>query len=135
MRRIAFALASAALVASAGVVAAPAASPTTPILVETLAPTDGALVSGQTRGDGVWEHLANFPGLASPALTGGGTDLEFFGTGRSQAALRCSFGTLGQDEAGSVGQRLIRLTTERRGRPHVGGRPRLGALRARRAPA
>ena len=47
-------------------VAAPASAdhtdPTTP-----LAPTDGVIEEGIERGDGAWQHLANFPGLANPA--------------------------------------------------------------------
>jgi hypothetical protein len=78
---------------------------------EPLAPTDGTVVDGQTRGEGTWEHLANFPGLANPALTGGGTDLEFFSP-KGTRDVWGAFGTLGQDEAGSVGQRIIRLTED-----------------------
>ncbi len=78
-----------------------------------LAPTQGQVVDGISRGDGVWEHLANFPGLANPALTGGGTDLEFFSVGNNKKRVFGAFGTLGQDEAGAVGQRLIRLTDGR----------------------
>lgn len=74
-----------------------------------LAPTRGSTADGIERGDGAWTHIANFPGLASPALTGGGTDLEFFSPSGSSDVWG-AFGTLGQDEAGSVGQRLIRLT-------------------------
>ena len=76
-----------------------------------LAPTDGTVVDGIERGEGVWDHVANFPGLASPALTGGGTDLEFFSPAGSSDVWG-AFGTLGQDEAGSVGQRFIRLTQD-----------------------
>jgi hypothetical protein len=90
-------------------VAAPAAvadhtDPRTP-----LAPTEGVTVTGITRGEGTWEHLANLPGGASPALTGGGTDLEFF-TPAGSTDVYGAFGTLGQDEVGSVGQRIVRLT-------------------------
>jgi hypothetical protein len=74
-----------------------------------LAPTSGVPVTGITRGEGTWTHLANFPGLASPALTGGGTDLEFF-TPAGSSDVFGAFGTLGQDEAGSVGQRIVQLT-------------------------
>ncbi|WP_020388712.1 hypothetical protein [Kribbella catacumbae] len=74
-----------------------------------LAPTDGATVTGIVRGEGTWRHLANLPGLASPALTGGGTDLEFFSPAGSRDVYG-AFGTLGQDEAGSVGQRIVQLT-------------------------
>ena len=74
-----------------------------------LAPTDGTPTTGLTRGEGTWVHLANFPGLASPALTGGGTDLEFF-TPPGSTDVYGAFGTLGQDEAGSVGQRILQLT-------------------------
>lgn len=76
-----------------------------------LAPTEGTPVDGIERGEGEWNHIANFPGLASPALTGGGTDLEFFSPAGSSDVWG-AFGTLGQDEAGSVGQRLIRLTQD-----------------------
>ncbi len=76
---------------------------------EPLAPTEGVVTDGIERGDGDWKHIANFPGLASEALTGGGTDLEFFTPQRSRDIFG-SFGTLGQDEAGSIGQRIIRLT-------------------------
>lgn len=82
---------------------------------EPLAPTDGEVVDGITRGDGVWEPLANFPGGANPSLTGGGTDLEFFRTGRSKKRLYGSFGTLGQADAGAIGQRILRLV-DRQGR-------------------
>jgi len=78
---------------------------------EPLAPTEGAITSGITRGEGTWEHLANLPGLASPALSGGGTDLEFFTPHKSNDVYG-AFGTLGQDEAGSVGQRILRLTKD-----------------------
>lgn len=111
MHRRATACGAALLLAMTLAAAAPAVADHTDPR-EALAPTDGVVVSGQTRGEGVWRHLASFPGLASPALTGGGTDLEFFRTGRSQR-LFGSFGTLGQDEAGSVGQRIIRLVTAR----------------------
>ena len=77
-------LAAFALVVGAGVVAAPAeADHTDPR--EPLAPVEGSIASGISRGAGTWQHLANFPGLANPALTGGGTDLEFFKTGKSKA--------------------------------------------------
>lgn len=78
---------------------------------EPQAPVDGTTSQADTRGDGTWRHIANFPGYASPALTGGGTDLEFFRPGRS-SDIWGAFGTLGQDEAGSVGQRFIRLTKD-----------------------
>jgi hypothetical protein len=74
-----------------------------------LAPTNGATATGTVRGEGTWKHIANFPGRASNALTGGGTDLELFfpsGTTDTYGA----FGTLGQDDAGSIGQRILRLT-------------------------
>ncbi|MGH2590478.1 MAG: hypothetical protein ACRDGW_06750 [Actinomycetota bacterium] len=74
-----------------------------------LAPTDGLAVTGIVRGEGTWQHIANFPGLASEALTGGGTDLEFFSPYGSTDVFG-AFGTLGQDEAGSVGQRILQLT-------------------------
>lgn len=97
------------IVLGSALVAAPASAdhtdPTKP-----LAPTDGAIEEGIERGDGTWEHLANFPGIGGPQLTGGGTDLEFFRAAGSKD-IWGSFGTLGQDAAGSIGQRLIRLTT------------------------
>jgi hypothetical protein len=74
-----------------------------------LAPTDGTTAPGNQRGDGAWQHLANFPGGASNALTGGGTDLEFF-TPAGTSNIYGAFGTLGQDNAGSIGQRIIQLT-------------------------
>ncbi len=74
-----------------------------------LAPTRGSTADGIERGEGSWTHIANFPGLANPALTGGGTDLEFFSPAGS-TDIWGAFGTLGQDEAGSIGQRIIRLT-------------------------
>ena len=77
---------------------------------EPIASINGSTSPGITRGEGTWKHIANFPGLASPALTGGGTDLEFFRPGGGKA-LYGSFGTLGQDTAGSIGQRMIRLVT------------------------
>lgn len=81
-----------------------------------LAPTEGLVTQGITRGDGAWEHIANFPGIASPALTGGGTDLEFF-TPAGSSDVYGTFGTLGQDEAGSIGQRIIQLTDGERVSP------------------
>jgi len=74
-----------------------------------LAPTDGSVATGIVRGEGTWQHIANFPGGASNALTGGGTDLEFFvPTGTSD--VYGAFGTLGQDDVGSIGQRILQLT-------------------------
>ncbi len=81
-----------------------------------LAPTEGSTAEGMTRGEGTWQHIDNFPGLASPALTGGGTDLEFFSPARTDDVYG-AFGTLGQDEAGSVGQRILRLTSDGEVRP------------------
>jgi hypothetical protein len=74
-----------------------------------LAPASGSTSTGLTRGDGEWKHVANIPGLASNALTGGGTDLEFF-TPAGSSDVYGAFGTLGQDDAGSVGQRIVQLT-------------------------
>lgn len=74
-----------------------------------LAPTEGVTATGIVRGEGTWTHLKNFPGLASPALTGGGTDLEFFSPAGSRDVYG-AFGTLGQDDAGSIGQRIVQLT-------------------------
>ncbi len=93
------------LLASAG--AAPAAADHTEPR-EPLAPIQGSLAQGITRGEGTWRHIASFPGHASPALTGGGTDLEFFRS-RGGKRLYGAFGTLGQDELGSVGQRFLQL--------------------------
>jgi len=107
-----FTLVLAGLMAS---VALPAAAdhtdPRTP-----LAPTTGSTSPGISRGEGTWQHIANFPGLASPALTGGGTDLEFF-TPPDSTDVYGAFGTLGQDEAGSIGQRILRLTDNGRVQP------------------
>jgi hypothetical protein len=74
-----------------------------------LAPTDGTTSTGIPRGTGAWQHIANFPGGASNALTGGGTDLEFFSPAGTTDVYG-AFGTLGQDEAGSIGQRILQLT-------------------------
>src|SRR5687767_9348045 len=93
------------LVALASPAAADHTDPRTP-----LAPTQGSTATGIVRGEGTWQHIANFPGRASNALTGGGTDLEFFvppGTSDVYGA----FGTLGQDNVGSIGQRILRLTS------------------------
>ena len=83
---------------------------------EQLAPTEGAVVDGITRGDGTWKHLAHFQGGANPALTGGGTDFEFFRPGAGKN-LWGAFGTLGQDTAGAVGQRFFQLTRNGKVRP------------------
>jgi hypothetical protein len=74
-----------------------------------LAPTNGATSTGIVRGEGTWRHIANFPGGASNALTGGGTDLEFF-TPPGTSDVFGAFGTLGQDDVGSIGQRILQLT-------------------------
>jgi hypothetical protein len=74
-----------------------------------LAPTEGTTATGIVRGDGTWQHIDNFPGGASNALTGGGTDLEFFTVDRSSDVYG-AFGTLGQDDVGSIGQRILQLT-------------------------
>ena len=74
-----------------------------------LAPTNGTTSPGLERGDGSWKHVANIPGGASNALTGGGTDLEFF-TPPGSSDVYGAFGTLGQDDVGSVGQRIVQLT-------------------------
>jgi hypothetical protein len=92
------------LLALAPSAAADHTNPRTP-----LAPTDGATATGLVRGEGTWRHIANFPGLASNALTGGGTDLEFFSPAGT-TDIYGAFGTLGQDDAGSVGQRILQLT-------------------------
>ncbi len=103
-----------ALVLSAAVVPPAVADHTDPRQPQ--APTEGVVVDGIERGDGVWRHIANFPGGANNALTGGGTDLEFFKPQRSRDIFG-AFGTLGQDPAGSVGQRIIRLTHRGKVRP------------------
>jgi hypothetical protein len=74
-----------------------------------LAPTVGTTDGGIVRGEGTWRHIANIHGGASNALTGGGTDLEFF-TPPGTSDIYGAFGTLGQDDAGSVGQRIVQLT-------------------------
>jgi hypothetical protein len=92
------------LIAFAPPAAADHTNPRTP-----LAPTTGTTTTGIERGEGTWRHLANFPGGASNALTGGGTDLEFF-TPPGSKDVYGAFGTLGQDDVGSIGQRLLQLT-------------------------
>jgi hypothetical protein len=108
MRKLARWSATTAILASLLVLAPPAAAdhtnPRTP-----LAATTGATATGIVRGEGAWQHIANFPGGASNALTGGGTDLEFFSPAGS-ADVYGAFGTLGQDEVGSIGQRILQLT-------------------------
>jgi hypothetical protein len=74
-----------------------------------LASTSGAPATGLVRGTGTWQHIANFQGGASNALTGGGTDLEFFSPAGTTDVFG-AFGTLGQDDAGSIGQRIVQLT-------------------------
>jgi hypothetical protein len=74
-----------------------------------LAPTNGVTATGLVRGEGTWQHVANLPGGASNALTGGGTDLEFF-TPAGTTDVYGAFGTLGQDDVGSIGQRIVQLT-------------------------
>jgi hypothetical protein len=103
--RLAVVLSGAFLLASFGVPAvAHHTDPRTP-----LAPTNGSTSEGTERGAGSWTHIANFPGGASNALSGGGTDLEFFSPAGSSDVFG-AFGTLGQDEIGSIGQRIIQLT-------------------------
>jgi hypothetical protein len=75
-----------------------------------LAATTGTATTGIVRGEGTWRHIANFPGGASNALTGGGTDLEFF-TPAGTTDVFGAFGTLGQDNVGSIGQRILQLTS------------------------
>lgn len=108
MRKVARWSAVTAVLGSLLVVAPPAAAdhtdPRTP-----LAPTNGSTATGIVRGEGTWQHIANFPGGASNALTGGGTDLEFFSPAGS-ADVYGAFGTLGQDQVGSIGQRVLQLT-------------------------
>jgi hypothetical protein len=93
------------LLASAGTTAA--AHHTNPR--QPLAPTNGTPTEGIERGEGNWTHIDNFPGGANNALTGGGTDLEFFRPG-GRGDVFGAFGTLGQDDVGSIGQRIIQLT-------------------------
>jgi hypothetical protein len=108
MRRFAFWSIWASLVAVVLVLAPSAAAdhtnPRTP-----LAPTTGSTESGLVRGEGTWRHIANFRGGASDALSGGGTDLEFF-TPAGTKDVYGAFGTLGQDDVGSIGQRILQLT-------------------------
>ena len=114
MRRTVSVLASLALAVGLTALSVPAvADHTNPR--EQLAPTEGAVVDGISRGEGTWKHIANIPGAANPSLTGGGTDLEFFRAGGVKKRIYGSFGTLGQADAGAVGQRIIRLT-DRKGR-------------------
>jgi hypothetical protein len=108
MRRISSWLVIACSVTPVLVFASPAAADHTNPRTQ-LAPTLGTPATGIVRGDGTWQHLANFPGGASNALTGGGTDLEFF-TPYGSTDVYGAFGTLGQDDAGSVGQRILQLT-------------------------
>jgi hypothetical protein len=75
-----------------------------------LASTTGTPTTGIVRGEGTWRHVANFPGGASNALSGGGTDLEFF-TPYGSSDIFGAFGTLGQDNVGSIGQRVLQLTS------------------------
>ena len=109
MRRVAAAAAVTIVTAGSLTLISPAAQADHTNPRQPLAPTSGSPTEGISRGEGQWSHIANFPGLASPALTGGGTDLEFFSPAGSSDVWG-AFGTLGQDEAGSVGQRFIRLT-------------------------
>jgi hypothetical protein len=115
MRRVT-AVAATILTAGSLTAVAPAAQADHTDPRQPLAPTSGATADGIQRGDGSWTHIANLPGLASPALTGGGTDLEFFSPAGSSDVWG-AFGTLGQDEAGSVGQRFVRLTQDGEVRP------------------
>ena len=115
MRRLAAVTMSvSALVLTLGVMEPASADHTDPR--EPLAPTDGVTADGLVRGDGVWTHIKNFPGISGPQLTGGGTDLEFFKPQRNTDTFG-AFGTLGQDEAGAIGQRIIRLTRNGKVRP------------------
>lgn len=110
MRRLARLLVAASFIPLLGGIAPPAAADHTDPRPP-LAPAEGATAEGIARGDGTWKHVANFPGGASNALTGGGTDLEFFSP-HGTADIFGAFGTLGQDDAGSVGQRIIQLTQD-----------------------
>lgn len=114
MRRTVSVLASLSLGVGLTLLGAPAVADHTDPR-EQLAPTDGPVVDGITRGEGIWEHLANFPGGANPSLTGGGTDLEFFRPAGARKRLYGSFGTLGQANEGAIGQRILRLV-DRQGR-------------------
>jgi hypothetical protein len=109
MRKIGFwslvTTAFAVLLAGAPSALADHTNPRTP-----LAPTAGTPTTGIVRGEGTWRHVANFPGGASNALTGGGTDLEFF-TPAGTTDVFGAFGTLGQDDVGSIGQRILQLTS------------------------
>ena len=113
-RAVAITISMFVLLASVGTAFPAAADHTNPR--ERQAPTEGEVVDGITRGDGTWKHLANFQGVANPALSGGGTDLEFFRPGGGKDVWG-SFGTLGQDTAGAVGQRILRLTHDGKVRP------------------
>jgi hypothetical protein len=108
MRKVGFwslVISSIALLATAPSAWADHTNPRTP-----LASTSGAPTTGIVRGEGTWRHVANFPGGASNALTGGGTDLEFF-TPYGTSDVFGAFGTLGQDDVGSIGQRILQLTS------------------------
>jgi hypothetical protein len=107
MRR--FVLGSVAGAVVALVLAAPAIADHTNPRTPLAPPRPDNPSSGIPRGEGTWEHIKNFPGGANNGLTGGGTDLEFFSPAGS-SDIYGAFGTLGQDDAGSIGQRIIRLT-------------------------
>lgn len=70
-----------------------------------LSPTEGPSgVEGVTRGEGSWHHFRQFP--PNP-----GTDVMIFRKGGKRSRkIFGSSGTLGQGEAGHVGQRMIQLT-------------------------
>jgi hypothetical protein len=95
---------TAVLLAAAPSALADHTNPRTP-----LAATTGTPTTGIVRGEGTWRHIANIPGGASNALTGGGTDLEFFSPAGTTDVFG-AFGTLGQDNVGSIGQRILQLT-------------------------
>ena len=92
-----------------------------------LAPTNGSTSPGLVRGDGSWQHVANFPGGANNALTGGGTDLEFF-TPPGGSDIYGAFGTLGQDDVGQHRPAGGPADPRRVRRADLGRRPRLRPL-------
>ena len=101
---------------------------------EPLAPTEGEVVAGLTRGDGTWQHLANFPGGGQPRAHRGGTDLEFF-------RRRCGQGRVGRLRHPRPGRRRQRRPADlpadpQRARSRRAGGPTTAPRTARRrAPA
>ena len=95
---------------------------------EPKAPIDGVVVDGLTRGAGTWVHVANFPGAANPALTGGGTDLEFFrGGATATCGARSGHSARTRPAASASGSSGSPATARSRA---LEGRPRLRALPA-----